>query len=1769
MERSSVLIQDRNSVIFQDSMDGIRTLSSGKKKLYLNHVQFNSIEDGRKFQSQGMKNYGLEWVLETFKKKNCTHYIHNPNSKRENTCYCGRQKCDHQHARVKFDHPEKLYWNYKNHCCQSKTNAYGEIVFQGTGKKTRAKYIRISDETSASNIVKLFRKVWMMEYPQLLISVTGGAKAFKLNPKLKVHFTEGLLKVVQTTCTWVVTGGTNTGVMKHVGEALQGATTNVYCIGIATWGIVNDRKRLKNLENDSAATVDYHVSNSLTTRGACLDNNHSHFLLVDKGSIEQYGHEIGLRGKVEQAVCCMKIEKNRDRVPGVQLVLEGGPNTIETVLTAVNSEPPMPVVVIKGSGRAADLIAAAHQLTRGEGPIFEMQEVVERKNLLQMIEKVFSGMSNKKHQDIFKNLLKCVEKKEYITIFKMEEGANIDEAILTAFMKGKNISPFEQLDLAMLWNRVDIARNNIFCDDGNWTIEELHTSMYNALRRNKPEFVQLLLENGVVMRYFLTTTKLEDLYQYRLREENSVSRRLFNLVMNKSSGSAKMHHVDLVLKKLCKGINIRSDEYRHHTIANEIVMIREKPDIRDPVNELFIWAVLCNLKSMTMMLWKHGDESMAKALVGRRLFMAIRDIAMKFQKQDDIIQELESQAEKFGQLAIDLLNEAFQLNEKTAGDLVTCNLVNWGNQTCLSLGVLSHLLGFVAHPCVQSLLNEKWTDALQFTGSPFKQVLVGLLCPLYVMRLNFKSLKEYKLILLTETEFKQVEDEEQTREQEIEQIKTETRRKQSKNSLKSAQIVHEDSLELVSFDSPNRSFEMTSNERVIEETFEMPWYMKYPKFFQAPVTKFVANFIAYLFFLGLFMFVVTTELNKEPYTTEWILVIMVASYTMEEIRQIAESDAQTFRHKIQMWSVSYWNLCDALAILLFFTALVLRLHGRETLLLGHVLYAVDIIFWILRILDMFGVNKHIGPYVVMIGKMTIDLVNFLFVLVVFTLAYGVSRYAILNPYTKRSWSTLYKLVMIPYFQIYGELFLEYPQEDPNKTIFETPTHNHEYIQVVAAIIMAIYLLVANVLLINLLIAIFNNTYTQVQANSNEIWKFQRYRLIQEYSARSAFFPPLSIIVHVYLFFRWLFNRSFSSAARGKHADRRLKKFLNKDDLHDVILFEEKCLASYLRRQNSIYSASNEEKLRIINDRLDGVSKVAERYIIDSTTTNQGNSTHLNNLKERMDNLEEIMRTMMVKLTDVHSTLHYGNAPSTMHHSNVSRRPSSQPPNQQNNYHRSISEFHTLGGGGAAFHPPTAPCSLPVGVNGDRRSSATSLNLPSTPTGGTYPNRRADRSSFVRRAAHNFKRPSLKARPSASRAASNQRQDSPSKKGSFSRAISMDESASFEKRSSTRRRTLSDVNRPEVKINDHVQILSPIISEIRPRDFEASNPMISKGDPSERQRQGSHPTLQRTQEVVEDDENDDIIYTGDEGFFVEGYEEYNDEDLMIPEEIPNILSRCPSYPFSDVQREFVPDIKVPWNIPMDDYSPPSYTSPTVSSYLPWVDPDPQSDKFRKIGFNMSERKSCCGTYELNGDGVPRNPVGRTGLEGRGLLCHYGPNHLQFALITRWKKNMDGMGYPSQLELLVIVQKNSKLSLPNGPEVLNNSMSPELLRFFSKTTLISKGVDISTCDSVWIGLNKIIDKREKIWEGYMDDRRNTDHAWIEATVFNYHDPDGNIISQFISEPPSDEEAAKSSKKMYQWKDVCIDPRLLVDGHCYGEATVMEWLDILIQNKEPSLR
>lgn len=79
------------------------------------------------------------------------------------------------------------------------------------------------------------------------------------------------------------------------------------------------------------------IVGSSKDKNAPLDPNHSHFILVDNSQLNKYGGEIEFRGKLEQAIVSYSSDSsefnestNGYQTPIVVLVLEGGPNTLET-----------------------------------------------------------------------------------------------------------------------------------------------------------------------------------------------------------------------------------------------------------------------------------------------------------------------------------------------------------------------------------------------------------------------------------------------------------------------------------------------------------------------------------------------------------------------------------------------------------------------------------------------------------------------------------------------------------------------------------------------------------------------------------------------------------------------------------------------------------------------------------------------------------------------------------------------------------------------------------------------------------------------------------------------------------------------------------------------------------------------------------------------------------------------------------------------------------------------------------------------------------------------------------------------------------------------------------------------------------------------------------------------------------------------------------------------------------------------------------------------
>ncbi len=79
---------------------------------------------------------------------------------------------------------------------------------------------------------------------------------------------------------------------------------------------------------------------------------------------------------------------------------------------------------------------------------------------------------------------------------------------------------------------------------------------------------------------------------------------------------------------------------------------------------------------------------------------------------------------EFGTLAVDLLEQSFRQDETMAMKLLTYELKNWSNSTCLKLAVSSHLRPFVAHTCTQMLLSDMWMGRLNMRKNSWYKVHV-------------------------------------------------------------------------------------------------------------------------------------------------------------------------------------------------------------------------------------------------------------------------------------------------------------------------------------------------------------------------------------------------------------------------------------------------------------------------------------------------------------------------------------------------------------------------------------------------------------------------------------------------------------------------------------------------------------------------------------------------------------------------------------------------------------------------------------------------------------------------------------------------------------------------------------------------------------------------------------------------------------------------------------------------------------------------------------
>ncbi|CAF3328825.1 unnamed protein product [Rotaria socialis] len=213
---------------------------------------------------------------------------------------------------------------------------------------------------------------------------------------------------------------------------------------------------------------------------------------------------------------------------------------------------------------------------------------------------------------------------------------------------------------------------------------------------------------------------------------------------------------------------------------------------------------------------------------------------------------------------------------------------------------------------------------------------------------------------------------------------------------------------------------------------------------------------------------------------------------------------------------------------------------------------------------------------------------------------------------------------------------------------------------------------------------------------------------------------------------------------------------------------------------------------------------------------------------------------------------------------------------------------------------------------------------------------------------------------------------------------------------------------------------------------------------------------------------------------------------------------------EAKRFLVPDDKVSWNVDFPDYKPVEYTTTKIQRNPKADSSDPSTiTKFNQLD-NKIDRRSFTGFYYI--DPItqrPRNPIGRTGMTGRGRLYHWGPNHAGDPVVTRWKRDENGAVVYRQLnaysslkpvlEFVSIKRHDTKQwAIPGGMVDPGENVSETVRREFQEEAA-SDGIDPNN-------IKKLFTNGYKLYESYADDPRNTDNAWMETVAMHFHDDTG---------------------------------------------------------------
>ncbi|KER32702.1 hypothetical protein T265_12782, partial [Opisthorchis viverrini] len=528
-----------------------------------------------------------------------------------------------------------------------------------------------------------------------------------------------------------------------------------------------------------------------------------------------------------------------------------------------------------------------------------------------------------------------------------------------------------------------------------------------------------------------------------------------------------------------------------------------------------------------------------------------------------VLSELDRFTDRIESIAVDLLNlVSFKDNtpeKMICHDMLNIRLRTFGNLSLVDLFAIAKCNGLLGLPCTQFLLDERWYGVLTYVPNWVRWLsrvfpLVGLLyveikdrqdrcnCSTASTALIGRCCASTASTALIGRQMSVQDDNSLSSKQAARANKITKHAKWTDAGNSYSTAVNDKAYD----DRPVKSVYAQSPEPVItiyqritsqnEESSKSPRMYFLTGIYRSPSMKFCLHSLFHLLFLWCFSVVCFYHLHFDFSIAEIIALAYVAGYAIEEIRQIL---LEGLKDGWAEYLKDGWNWIDILAVSLTGVGFCVRMNAQkktddpldesrdQILYAARNVYMLGLNLFYMRTLHITSISQVIGPRLKMMADMLRkDLLPMILVFVIFIFSFGVWFQGLIHPndfYKSMAQMEIYtrerrhegqklpgsfkKMIKRAFYSIFEvSIVIDEQHCDDSKEC-----GSERGMEIVLYFVLVLYTWIVNIILINLLIALFSNTVSRIDQKAAALWLAGRYKMVKEYSERTLLPPPLNIL----------------------------------------------------------------------------------------------------------------------------------------------------------------------------------------------------------------------------------------------------------------------------------------------------------------------------------------------------------------------------------------------------------------------------------------------------------------------------------------------------------------------------------------------------------------------------------------------------------------------------------------------------------------------------------